>query len=72
MLNLDTNILVFALTGALTAREDALLAAEEWGMSAIVLWELTMLAHRRRIAVDLDDPAVVAALGRLHVWPIHS
>jgi hypothetical protein len=37
MLNLDTHILLYALTGDLTPRERSLLANETWSISAIVL-----------------------------------
>ena len=70
MLNLDTHILVFALSGTLTSPEQKVLAAQKWGVSDIVFWELSMLIRRGRIILDLDDPVVKAALGQLHVWPI--
>ena len=70
MLNLDTHILVFALSGALTPAEQKVLAAQKWGVSDIVFWELSMLIRRGRITLDLGDPVVKAALGQLHVWPI--
>lgn len=70
MLNLDTHILVYALTGEPTARERRLLSAQPWSISAIVLWELAKLVQLGRIAVDLDDPEVVRVLCRLHLWPI--
>ena len=55
VLNLDTHILVHALSGAITARERALLSSESWSISAIVLWELAKLAQLGRIEVDLED-----------------
>ena len=70
MLNLDTHILVFALSGALTPAEKAVLAAQPWGVSDIVFWELSMLIRRGRIVLDPDDPVVKGVLGQLHVWPI--
>jgi PIN domain nuclease of toxin-antitoxin system len=70
MLNLNTHILVFALSGKRTPAEQKVLAAHPWGISDIVLWELSMLIRRGRIALDLDDPIVKAALGQIHVWPI--
>ncbi len=70
MLNLDTHVLVFALQGALTARENRLLRANRWGISAIVLWELAKLVQLGRIDLDLDDGDVVRALSALHVWPL--
>lgn len=70
MLNLDTHILIYALGGALKPRERALLASRPWSVSAIVLWEVAKLAQLGRIEMDLQDPEVVRALARLHVWPI--
>jgi PIN domain nuclease of toxin-antitoxin system len=70
VINLDTHILVFALTGAVTERERRLLSAGTWTISAIVLSELAKLAQLGRIDVDLDDAEVVRALSALHVWPI--
>ena len=70
MLNVDTHMLLYAVTGALKPREIRLLRSEPWSISAIVLWEIAKLAHLGRIAVDLDDPDVVRVLARLHVWPL--
>jgi PIN domain nuclease of toxin-antitoxin system len=41
MLNLDTHILLYALTGDLTRREASLLSKDAWSISAIVLWEIS-------------------------------
>jgi PIN domain nuclease of toxin-antitoxin system len=70
MLNLDTHVLVFALSGDLKPAEDRLLRSAPWGISAIVLWELAKLAQLGRIDLDLGETAVRRALARLHVWPI--
>ncbi len=70
MLNLDTHVLLRALTGDLTRRESALLSRETWSISAIVLWEIAKLAQLGRIGVDLDDPELVRVLTRLHTWPL--
>jgi PIN domain nuclease of toxin-antitoxin system len=70
MVNLDTHILVFALSGDITERERKLLASNTWGISAIVLWELAKLVQLGRIEIDLEDPEVVRILSRLHVWPL--
>ncbi len=43
MLNLDTHVLLYALTDDLTARERALLSNQTWSISAIVLWEIAKL-----------------------------
>jgi len=70
MLNLDTHILVFALTDQLRPKEKALLSQERWGISAIVLWEIAKLFQLGRIEVDLEDHEVIRALTQVHVWPI--
>ena len=70
MLNVDTHVLLYAVTGALRARETRLLSGDRWSISAIVLWEIAKLAQLGRIAVDLDDPDVVRVLARVHVWPL--
>jgi PIN domain nuclease of toxin-antitoxin system len=70
MLNLDTHILLYAVTGALTPAESKLLRGHPWSVSAIVLWEIAKLAQLGRIEVDLDDRQVVRTLTAVHVWPI--
>ena len=70
MLNLDTHILVYALQGELRPREQTLLSTEEWGLSAIVPWELSKLVQLGRIDLDLDDRQVVRTLNGIHLWPI--
>jgi predicted nucleic acid-binding protein len=45
MLNLDTHVLLYALTDNLTARERALLTGETWSISAIVLREIAKLSE---------------------------
>lgn len=70
MLNLDTHVLLHAVTGQLRPAELRRLGNDTWSISAIVLWEIAKLAQLGRIAVDLDDPEVVRVLARLHVWPL--
>ena len=70
MLNLDTHILIFAVSGDLRPAEQALLSQNRWSVSAIVFWELAKLVQLGRIDMDLDDRDVVRILSRLHVWPI--
>lgn len=70
MLNLDTHILIFALSGELERAEDKLLRSDRWGISAIVLWEVAKLAQLGRIGLDLEEPSTRRAVARLHVWPI--
>jgi PIN domain nuclease of toxin-antitoxin system len=70
MLNLDTHVLVFALAGELTAKERRLLSESQWGISAIVLWELHKLAQLGRIALDVGSNDFASVIARLHVWPL--
>jgi PIN domain nuclease of toxin-antitoxin system len=70
MLNVDTHVLLYAVTGALRPRERRLLSTDRWSVSAIVLWEIAKLAQLGRIDVDLDDADVVRVLARVHVWPL--
>ena len=70
MLNLDTHMLVFAVTGELRLAERRLLAETSWSMSSIVLCELAKLAQLGRVDIDLDDREVVSLLSRIRIWPI--
>jgi predicted nucleic acid-binding protein len=70
MLNLDTHVLLHAVGGKLTAREERLLRAARWSISGIVLWEIAKLAQLERIEFDLDDPNVARVLAAVHVWPV--
>ena len=70
MLNLDTHIVIYAVSGQLRPGERSLLESEPWSISAIVLWELAKLVQLGRVDLDLDDRDVIRTLGALHVWPI--
>jgi PIN domain nuclease of toxin-antitoxin system len=70
MLNLDTHVLLHAVTGALRPAERRLLSAARWGVSAIVLWEIAKLSQLGRITMDLQDPEIGTVLKQVHVWPI--
>jgi PIN domain nuclease of toxin-antitoxin system len=70
MLNLDTHILLHAVTGEVTHTEQKLLVSQEWSISAIVLWEIAKLAQLGRIEINLDDADLTRLLSRIHVWPI--
>ena len=70
MLNLDTHVLIHAMTGDVTAREGRILRSARWGISAIVLWEVARLAELKRIDLDLDDPELDRFLANVHVWPL--
>ena len=70
MLNLDTHILLHALAGNLTATENNLLAGDTWGISDIVIWEISKLAQLRRIRIHLNDPVLTRLLSTIQIWPI--
>ena len=70
MLNLDTHILIFALLGSLTRHERSLLSRHRWGISAIVLWEITKLHQKGRITLGLDSPSFARALKTIEIWPL--
>lgn len=70
MLNLDTHILLFALGGQLTARENRLLSSNQWSISAIVLWELAKLKQLGRIELELDSAELTRLLAGVHIWPL--
>ncbi len=71
MLNLDTHIVIKAVEGALTPREKLILTQDkEWGISAIVLWEISKLHQIGRLRYGLGHAPLAAALDWIHVWPI--
>ncbi len=70
MLNLDTHVLLYALTDDLTPRERALLSDETWSISAIVLWEIAKLTELGRIEIDLDHAELTRILTRIQTWPL--
>lgn len=70
MLNLDTHILLHAVTDDLRPRERKLLSKEPWSIASIVLWEIAKLAELGRIEVDLDDPELTRVVSRIHTWPL--
>ena len=72
MLNLDTHMLLHALTGDVSAAERRLLTGNSWSISAIVLWEIAKLAQLGRIQVDLDDAELKRLVARVHVWPLDA
>jgi PIN domain nuclease of toxin-antitoxin system len=70
MLNLDTHILIYALSDNLTSKEKEALSRESWSISSIVIWEITKLSQLERIALDLDDPEFSLILSNIHIWHI--
>ena len=72
MLNLDTHILLFALQDALTKHERAILSRDRWGISSIVLWEITKLHQKGRVNLSVDHPLMVKQLEQVMIWPLSS
>lgn len=70
MLNLDTHVLLHALSGTVTAEERRVLSNDVWGISTIVRWEICKLRQLGRIELDLDHAEVARILNRLHTWPL--
>ncbi len=70
MLNLDTHILLFALSGELTRREAETLASTRWGISAIVLWEIAKLVELGRVQIGIDSAEFAQQIASLTIWPI--
>ena len=70
MLNLDTHILLYAVTGQLTHPERDLLSKDTWSISSIVLWEITRLYQKKRIDFGVDEPALAHVLQRIFTWEI--
>jgi PIN domain nuclease of toxin-antitoxin system len=70
MVNLDTHILIHALTGDLRPRERKQLSEHEWSIAAIVLWEIAKLVQLGRLEMDFSDPDVKHVLSAIHVWPL--
>jgi PIN domain nuclease of toxin-antitoxin system len=71
MLNLDTHIVIHCVDGSLSEKELAALNDDaDWGISAIVLWEITKLHQKGRIRFGLDTPRMARAIALLHIWPI--
>jgi len=70
MLNLDTHILLFALTGELKKKEKEALSKQQWSISSIVLWEVFKLSQLGKIEVDVHNSEIVRTLSKIHQWPI--
>lgn len=68
MLNLDTHIVVYAISGRLTPHERRIVGRDsEWCISATVLWEIEMLHQRERIRHGLDHPELRRLLSRIEI-----
>lgn len=71
MLNLDTHILIYLLSGDLNDREHQLVSQEPLAISDIVLLELAKLIQLGRITLNLNSPAFLTCLQQLTVIPIN-
>lgn len=72
MLNLDTHILIRALQGSITPREQEILQEDgAWCISAIVLWEISKLHQLGRIEFGLNHPPLVESLEQIEVVPVN-
>jgi PIN domain nuclease of toxin-antitoxin system len=70
MLNLDTHILVHALSGNLRPLETRLLSEDEWSIASVVLWELAKLHQLGKVEIDINSAEFSRALSRIHIWPL--
>ena len=70
MLNLDTHIVIYAVTGLLRAEERDLLEREAWAASAMVIWEIEKLALLRRMDLSPLDPELRQVLDRITIIPV--
>jgi PIN domain nuclease of toxin-antitoxin system len=70
MLNLDTHILVYLLSGELSKKETELIQENELAISDIVLWELSKLVQLGRLEMDLHSRDFNSLLLSLTVFPI--
>lgn len=70
MLNLDTHIFLDAVDLRLSRTEQRILERDVWCISAIVLWEIELLARGDRIKVDLTTQEILTALEQIQIIPI--
>lgn len=71
MLNLDTHILIKVIEGGLRSDEHSVLTMDpQWGVSAVVLWEIEKLYQTGRLQHGLDYPPLAELAQRIHIWPI--
>jgi PIN domain nuclease of toxin-antitoxin system len=70
LLNLDTHILLRAVNLTLSRLERRLLDEQSWCISAMVLWEIEMLARSGRIRIDLRTPEMLEVLDQVQIVPI--
>jgi PIN domain nuclease of toxin-antitoxin system len=71
MLNLDTHILIYLLSGDLTEAEISSMQDEDLAISDIVLWEIAKLIQLKKLELDLHSQAFQKLLSALRVIPIN-
>lgn len=70
MVNLDTHILLHAVNDQLSEHERSVLLENNWGISAMVLWEIAKLHQLGRTDLPLSDRDFGRLLSNIHVWPL--
>ena len=70
MLNLDTHILIAAVDGGLTTREQDLVSRETLAISDMVLWEIAKLVQLGCLELDMNDLAFRRSMRHLTIIPI--
>lgn len=71
MINLDTNIVIFAVQGEHKPQEAASMDGAPWAISPIVYWELALQISRGSLpGLTFDDQELNDLLGRLAVLPL--
>lgn len=70
MLNLDAHIVIYILAGQLKPRELKIVNANDWLISDIVLWEVSMLNRLQSISLDVSSNAFKEFLQNVQVQPI--
>lgn len=71
MINLDTNILIFAVQDELKPRESASMEGVPWAISPIVYWELALQIHSGKLTgLTFDDLNLNDLLGKLAILPL--
>ena len=70
MLNLDTHVLLYALTDDLTPRERAYSPMKPGAFRRSFFGKSPNLSELRRIELDLDYPELARTLTRIQTWPL--
>jgi PIN domain nuclease of toxin-antitoxin system len=70
MLNLDTHIFLYALSGNLKKGEKNLLSKNAWGISSIVIWEITKLSQLKKINLNIHSKEFTKILNQIQIWQI--